>query len=65
MAAADFLEDNRALTIEDERRRVRRLMWSIPTKPVQICGLVIGISHQNHIRRKVGLLGKKLVGMLI
>src|SRR5260370_13612744 len=62
---ADFLENDRPFPVENERRRIRRLMRRVPTQSIQIGDLIIRVRHKNNIRWQLGLLFEELLRMLI
>ena len=65
VAMADLLKDDRSLPVEDKRRRVCRFVRSIPPKIVKIRHLVVRVGDHDDIRRKIGLLGEKLLRVLV
>src|ERR1700757_4304929 len=65
VAMANLLEDDRPLFVENERRRIRRLMRRVPTQTIQIRDLIVRIRHENNIRWQLGLLFEEFLRMLI
>ena len=65
MVVADLLENDLTLAIENECRRVRRLMRRVPTQPIQIGDLIVRIRHKNNIGRQSSLLFEEFLRMLI
>src|ERR1700759_3798291 len=65
VTVTDLLEKNCLIFIENECRRIGRLMRGIPTQAVRIGHRVIRIGDQNDIGGQLRLLRKKLFCMLI
>jgi hypothetical protein len=65
MRATDFLEENRAVRIEDKGGWICSFVWRIPPRPIQIRHLVVRICHENDVRGQICLLGEELFGALI
>jgi hypothetical protein len=57
---ADFLEDDYALLVDDERRRMRRLMRRVPAEPVLIGYRIVRIRHEKDVRWQLCLPGQEL-----
>src|SRR5271155_2551952 len=65
VAMADLLENDHSLFIENECRRVGRLMRRVPTQSIQIGDLVVRIRHKNNIGWQISLLFEEFLRMLI
>src|SRR6202789_4717156 len=65
MTVTDLFKNDHAFLVENEGRRVCGLVGSVPTKPIEIRHCIVWIGHQHDIRRKLGLLFKKLIRITI
>ena len=62
---ADLLKQDVAVLVENEGGWIRGLVGCVPAKAIQIRHFVVRVNHQLNVGRQIGLLRKKLLGMLI
>jgi len=65
MTVADLLKQDVAALVENEGGWIRGLVGCVPAKTIQVRHCVVRVNHQLYVGRQIGLLRKKLLGMLI
>lgn len=65
VGVANLLEEDLAVTVEDEGGRICGLMWCVPPQAIEVGCFVIGVDDELDVGRQIGLLFQELPGVLI